>query len=71
VTYGVLGSPLSGGFQLIDLPATNAAGAALEVIEAPPRPAPEPRLLLLQGIGVLAIAGLARLRRRRRERVGS
>jgi hypothetical protein len=71
VTYGVLGSPLSGGFQLIDLPATNSAGAALEVIEAPPRPAPEPRLLLLQGIGVLAVAGLARLRRRRRERVGS
>jgi hypothetical protein len=62
VTYGVLGSQLSGGYNLISMPPNAVAGEPLKVLEA----VPEPHALLLQGVGVLAVAGLGRLRRRRR-----
>ena len=64
VTYGVLDSSLSGGYQLITMPPTHSVGGAvLKTLRA--TPVPEPHLLLLQGVGVLAVAGLGRLRRRR------
>jgi len=62
VTYGVLGSPLGGGYQLISMPPNAPNGEPLKILEA----VPEPHALLLQGIGVLAVAGLGRLRRKRR-----
>jgi hypothetical protein len=64
VTYGVTSAPIGGGFQLITMPENAVDGEVLEILRA--RPVPEPHLLLLQGIGVFAVAGLARLRRRRR-----
>ena len=64
VTYGVTSSPLGGGYQLITMPTNGVEGEVLEILSA--TPVPEPHLLLLQGVGVFAIAGLARLRRRRR-----
>jgi hypothetical protein len=66
VTYGVLGSPQAGGYQLISMPRRSVAGAVLKTLKA--TPIPEPHLLILQGAGVLAVAGLGRLRRKRRER---
>jgi len=64
VTYGVTSSPLGGGYQLITMPTNAVDGDVLEILQA--TPVPEPHLLLLQGIGVFAVAGLARLRRKRR-----
>jgi hypothetical protein len=66
VTYGVLDSPLGGGFQLISMPVRSVEGVFLKTLRA--TPVPEPHLLILQGVGVLAVAGLGRLRRRHRER---
>jgi cysteine-rich repeat protein len=66
VTYGVLDTPLSGGYQLITMPAKSIDNKRLKKLRA--APVPEPHLLILQGVGVLAVAGLGRLRRRRRER---
>jgi hypothetical protein len=66
VTYGVLGPPHAGGYQLISMPSRSVQGAVLRTLKA--IPVPEPHLLLLQGVGVLAVAGLGRLRRKRRER---
>jgi hypothetical protein len=66
VTYGVLGSPQAGGYQLISMPRRSVEGEVLRTLNA--IPVPEPRLLILQGVGVLAVAGLGRLRRRRRDR---
>jgi hypothetical protein len=63
VTYGVLDSPQAGGYQLISMPTRSVEGAVLRTLKA--IPVPEPHLLLLQGVGVLAVAGLGRLRRRR------
>ncbi|MCH8891729.1 MAG: hypothetical protein IH827_11735, partial [Myxococcales bacterium] len=63
VTYGVFDSPLGGGFQLISMPMNAVDGEELEILSA--TPLPEPHLLLLQAVGVLAVAGLGRLRRRR------
>jgi hypothetical protein len=65
VTYGILGSPRGGGFQLISMPVESVAGAELRTLQA--IPVPEPGLLVLQGIGILAVAGLGRLRRKRRK----
>jgi len=66
VTYGVLDSPLGGGFQLISMPLNAVDGTVLRTLQAVPVPEPHP--LLLQGVGALALAGLDRLRRRRRRR---
>jgi cysteine-rich repeat protein len=66
VTYGVLDSPQAGGFQLISMPRRSVQGVLLKTLKA--TPIPEPHLLILQGVGVLAVAGLGRLRRKRRER---
>jgi cysteine-rich repeat protein len=66
VTYGILGSPPGGGFQLISMPVDSVAGTALKTLQA--TPVPEPQLLILEGVGVLAVAGLGRLRRTRRRR---
>jgi len=66
VTYGLTGSPLSGGYQLITMPANGSNGAVLKKLRA--TPVPEPHLLILQGVGVLAVVGLGRFRRRRSER---
>ena len=66
VTYGVLGPPHAGGYQLISMPTDSVEGEELMALQA--TPVPEPHLLLLQGFGVLAVAGLGRLRRKRRER---
>ncbi len=66
VTYGVLDSPLGGGYQLITMPTNSVEGAVLKTLRA--TPVPEPHLLILQGVGVLAVAGLGYFRRRRRER---
>jgi hypothetical protein len=66
VTYGILGPPRGGGFQLIDMPVNSVSGSALRVLQA--IPLPEPHLLILEGAGVVAVAGLAQLRRRRRQR---
>jgi hypothetical protein len=63
VTYGVLGSPQAGGFQLISMPTRSVEGTLLKTLKA--IPVPEPHLLILQGVGVLAVVGLGRLRRRR------
>jgi len=64
VTYGVLDSPLSGGYQLISMPRHSVDGVVLKKLAAP-RPVPEPHLLMLQGVGALALVGLGRLRRKR------
>jgi hypothetical protein len=71
VSYGVLGPPLSldGGYQLITQSVNGNNGEVLELLGA--TPVPEPHALILQGVGILALAGLGRLRRRgvqRRER---
>jgi hypothetical protein len=66
VTYGVLDSPLGGGYQLITMPTNSVEGAVLKTLQA--TPVPEPHLLILHGVGVLAVAGLGRLRRKRQER---
>jgi cysteine-rich repeat protein len=66
VTYGVFELPFTGGYQLITMPTRSVEGAVLKKLRA--TPVPEPHLLLLQGVGVLAVAGLGRLRRKRRER---
>jgi len=66
VSYGVLGSPQAGGYQLISMPRRSVQGAVLKTLRA--TPVPEPHLLILQGVGVLAVAGLGRLRRKRGER---
>ena len=63
VTYGVLDSPLGGGYQLISMPTESVEGEVLKILQA--IPVPEPHLLLLQAVGVLAVAGLGRLRRKR------
>jgi len=67
VTYGVFESPLLGGYQLITMPAESVDGEELQILHA--TPVPEPRQLILQGIGVLAVAALVRLRRRQRGRL--
>ena len=62
-------SPLGGGYQLITQPVNGNNGEVLQLLGA--TPVPEPHALMLQGVGILALAGLARLRRRslqRRER---
>ncbi len=61
VTYGVLGSPLGGGYQLISMPTVSVEGAQLKRLQA----VPEPHLLILQGVGALGLAVLARRRRQR------
>jgi cysteine-rich repeat protein len=66
VTYGVLASPQAGGFQLISMPTVSVEGAVLKRLSA--TPVPEPHLLVLQGVGVLALAGLARRRRAQQRR---
>jgi cysteine-rich repeat protein len=66
VSYGVLGPPHAGGYQLISMPRRSVEGEVLRTLNA--IPVPEPRLLILQGVGVLAVTGLGRIRRRRRER---
>ena len=66
VTYGVLDSPLSGGYQLISMPTRSVENDVLITLQA--TPVPEPRLLILQGVGVLGVAGLGRLRRKRGKR---
>jgi hypothetical protein len=65
VTYGVSNLPLGGGFNLISMPMESVEGEVLQILGA--TPVPEPHLLILQGVGVLALAGLGRLRRKRRE----
>ena len=67
VTYGVTGSTLGGGYQLITMPARSVQGVELRTLHA--KPVPEPHQLILQGVGVLAVAGLGCLRRRRRGRL--
>jgi len=67
VTYGVTGSTLGGGYQLITMPAKSVQGQELRTLHA--KPVPEPHQLILQGVGLLAVAGLGRLRRRRRGRL--
>jgi hypothetical protein len=67
VTYGVFETPLDGGYQLITQPeGEGGGGGALAQLGV--TPVPEPHALILQGVGVLALAGLARLRRRTEQR---
>ncbi len=63
VSYGVFNNPpYEGGYQLISQSPVSEEGFELELLGA--TPVPEPHALLLQGIGVLALAGLGRLRTR-------
>jgi hypothetical protein len=66
VTYGVFESPLDGGYQLITQTVDGEGGGALALLGA--TPVPEPHALMLHGVGVVALAGLARLRRRSEQR---
>ncbi len=66
VSYGKFESPLDGGYQLITQPVNGVGGQVLGMLGS--TPVPEPHALLLQGVGVAALAGLARLRRRSEQR---
>ena len=56
----------TGAYLIQDKTVNGNDGEVLQLLGA--SPVPEPHALMLQGVGVLALAGLARLRRRSQQR---